>query len=55
MFQYRSEYQLTATDMAISDSVTVSIGEETSGAFSVIFFVSAEVRSFMTQNPPVRN
>lgn len=36
---------LTATEMAISDSVTVSIGEETSGAFNVIFFVRADVRS----------
>lgn len=36
---------LTAIAMAISDSVTVSMGEDTSGAFKLIFFVSAEVRS----------
>ena len=35
----------TAMPMAICDSVTVSIGEETSGAFSVILFVRADVRS----------
>lgn len=32
--------------MAISDSVTVSMGEETRGAFRVIFFVNAEVKSY---------
>jgi len=32
--------------MAISDSVTVSMGEETRGAFKVIFLDSAEVRSW---------
>ena len=48
-FQHRCKYQLTATEMAISDSVTVSIGEETRGAFNVIFFVSADVRSFMAE------
>lgn len=32
-------------DMAISDSVTVSMGDETSGAFRVILLVSAEVKS----------
>ena len=31
--------------MAISDSVTVSIGEETSGDLREIFLVSADVRS----------
>lgn len=35
----------TATEMAISDSVTVSIGEETKGALRVIFLVSADVKS----------
>ncbi len=33
--------------MAIEDSVTVSIGEEMSGVFSVIFLVNAEVRSYI--------
>lgn len=32
--------------MAMSASVTVSIGEEMSGVFSVIFRVRAEVRSY---------
>lgn len=36
---------LTAIAMAIPASVTVSIGEETSGVFRVIFLVRAEVRS----------
>ncbi len=31
--------------MAISDSVTVSMGEETRGAFRVIFLVNADVKS----------
>lgn len=31
--------------MAMSASVTVSIGDETSGAFRLIFFVSGEARS----------
>lgn len=31
--------------MAIADSVTVSMGEEISGVFSVIFLVNAEVKS----------
>ncbi len=33
--------------MAIEDSVTVSIGEEMSGVFSVIFLVNAEVMSYI--------
>jgi hypothetical protein len=36
---------LTAIAIAISDSVTVSMGEDTSGAFSESFFVSGDVRS----------
>ena len=36
---------LTAIAMAIPASVTVSMGEETSGVFRVIFLVRAEVRS----------
>ena len=40
-----NENVLTATEIAISDSVTVSMGEETSGAFKVIFLVRADVRS----------
>lgn len=36
---------LTAIAMAMSASVTVSMGEEISGVFSVIFRVRAEVRS----------
>ena len=40
-----SQSGLTAIEMAISDSVTVSIGEETSGDLRDIFLVSAEVRS----------
>lgn len=31
--------------IAICDSVTVSIGEDTKGAFSVIFLVRADVKS----------
>lgn len=37
---------LTAIPMAIWDSVTVSIGDETTGPFNVIFFVNADVRSW---------
>jgi hypothetical protein len=33
---------LTAMLIAISASVTVSMGEETNGVFSVIFFVSLD-------------
>lgn len=36
---------LTAIAMAIADSVTVSMGEEIRGVFSVIFLVSADVKS----------
>lgn len=36
---------LTAIEMAMSASVTVSMGEDTSGAFSMIFFVNGEARS----------
>lgn len=36
---------LTAMAMAISDSVTVSMGELTSGARSVMLLVSGELRS----------
>lgn len=36
---------LTAMAMAMEDSVTVSMGEEMSGVFRVIFRVRAEVRS----------
>lgn len=39
------KWQLTAIAMAIADSVTVSMGEEIRGVFSVIFLVSADVRS----------
>ncbi len=38
-------YSLTAMDIAISDSVTVSIGDETRGAPNVIFFVNEDFRS----------
>lgn len=31
--------------MAISDSVTVSIGDDTSGALNVILFVNGELKS----------
>lgn len=37
--------KLTAIAMAMSDSVTVSIGEDTNGAFRVIIFVNLHVRS----------
>lgn len=37
---------LTAIAMAMADSVTVSMGEEIRGVFSVIFLVSADVRSY---------
>lgn len=33
--------------IAICDSVTVSIGEDISGAFKVIFLVKAEVKSYI--------
>ena len=36
---------LTAIAIAISDSVTVSIGEDTRGALRLIFLVIAELRS----------
>lgn len=36
---------LTAMAMAMDDSVTVSMGEEMRGVFSVIFLVSADVKS----------
>lgn len=39
------KWQLTAMAMAMADSVTVSMGEEIRGVFSVIFLVSADVRS----------
>lgn len=35
--------------MAMDDSVTVSMGEEIRGVFRVIFFVSAEVRSYKSE------
>lgn len=39
---------LTAMAMAMDDSVTVSMGDEISGVFRVIFRVRAEVRSLIT-------
>lgn len=36
---------LTAIEIAMSDSVTVSIGEETRGALSEIFLVKGDERS----------
>lgn len=39
---------LTAMAMAMDDSVTVSMGDEMRGVFRVIFLVSADVRSFQT-------
>lgn len=41
-----TEKRLTAIAIAMSDSVTVSMGDETKGAFSVIFLVNADVRSW---------
>lgn len=38
-------------EIAISDSVTVSIGDETRGAFRVIVLLSAEVRSCKYKTP----
>lgn len=35
----------TAIQIAISDSVTVSIGDDTSGTLRVIFFVNGDVKS----------
>ena len=35
--------------MAIENSVTVSMGEDTNGAFKMIFLVRAEVRSCIEQ------
>lgn len=43
--QHPRPSRLTAIAMAIPASVTVSIGEETNGVFSVIFLVRAEVKS----------
>lgn len=40
-----SGMELTAIAMAMSASVTVSMGEDISGVFSVIFLVRADVRS----------
>lgn len=37
---------LTAMAMAMDDSVTVSMGDEIRGVFSVIFLVNADVRSY---------
>lgn len=37
---------LTAIAMAIPDSVTVSMGEDTSGVFRVICLVRADVKSY---------
>lgn len=45
MEREREGERLTAMAMAIEDSVTVSIGEDMSGVFSVIFLVKADVRS----------
>lgn len=39
-------FVLTAMAIAMDDSVTVSMGDEMSGVFRVIFLVSAEVKSF---------
>ncbi len=39
-------HSLTAIAIAMPDSVTVSMGDETSGVFSVICLVNAEVRSY---------
>lgn len=44
-FNFPPKWQLTAIAMAMADSVTVSMGEEIRGVFSVIFLVSADVRS----------
>ena len=35
--------------IAILDSVTVSMGDDTRGAFKVIFFVRADVKSYKKQ------
>ena len=35
----------TAIEIAMRDSVTVSMGDDTRGAFSEIFFVRADVKS----------
>ena len=48
---YVKQKNLTAIATAISDSVTVSIGEDTNGAFNVIFFVSCADRSCVTRTP----
>ena len=42
-------HMLTAIAMAMSDSVTVSIGLLTNGVLSVIFLVSADVRSYTSE------
>lgn len=46
---------LTAIAIAMDDSVTVSMGDEISGVFRVIFLVSAEVRSFEKKIEPKLN
>lgn len=48
-----TERRLTAIAMAMADSVTVSMGEEMRGVFSVIFLVSADVKSFQKKKKKI--
>ena len=41
-----NKYKHTAMAIAICASVTVSIGDDMRGAFNVIFFVKADVKSW---------
>lgn len=45
----RVKCALTAMAMAMDDSVTVSMGDEMRGVFSVIFLVNADVRSYRNE------
>lgn len=44
---------LTAIAIAISDSVTVSIGEDTSGALNIMRFVNGELSSTSSTLKPM--
>lgn len=48
------ECVLTAMAMAMDDSVTVSMGDEMSGVFRVIFLVNADVRSLKRKGCSVK-
>lgn len=53
MNYFFDKLELTAMAIAIEDSVTVSIGDEISGVFNVIFLVRAEVKSYRHKAPKI--